>query len=418
MPLALLGIPLNVHLPPFWAENMGLSLATVGLILTAVRLLDIVIDPAIGVLSDRLGRRKPFIAAALPVALAGGYVLFFPPQGAGAARLFIGYAAVTLAWSLISLPWQAWGAELSDDYAERTRITAWRESFTLVGIVASAVLPAALGIVDPGTVLHVLSVVCFALALPAVIVLLVCVREPGRRGEMPHGNPIAALRSAWSNAAFRRLIAAWTVNGIANGMPAALFLLLCAHILRAPESAGPILLVYFLAGIAGVPLCTMVARRVGKHVAWCWAMLISCAAFLPVMALGAGDVGAFLAICVVTGLCLGADLALPPSMQADVVDLDALTSGQSRAGLFFAAWTMAQKAGNALAVGIAYGLLDLAGFSATGTNAAPQLWALAALYCLLPVLLKLVAVATMWRYPIDAAEQARIRSALVARAPA
>jgi len=249
-------------------------------------------------------------------------------------------------------------------------------------------------------------------------VLLVCVREPARRGGMAHGNPIAALRSAWSNAAFRRLIAAWTVNGIANGMPAALFLLLCAQILRAPQAAGPILLVYFLAGIAGVPLCTWIARRVGKHVAWCWAMLISCAAFLPVLALGAGDVPAFLAICVVTGLCLGADLALPPSMQADVVDLDALAHGPSRAGLFFAAWTMAQKAGNALAVGIAFGLLGLAGFSATGENAAPQLWALAALYCAVPVLLKLVAVATMWRYPIDAAEQARIQTALRSRAPA
>jgi Na+/melibiose symporter-like transporter len=124
---------------------------------------------------------------------------------------------------------------------------------------------------------------------------------------------------------------------------------------------------------------------------------------------------AFLLVCLGTGAGLGADLALPPSMQADVIDLDTLNHGEARAGLFFAAWTMAQKAGNALSAGIAFGLLDLAGFSAEGENGVVQIGALVALYCLLPVALKLGAVALVWNFPIDAREQARIRDALAAR---
>jgi len=161
---------------------MGLDLATVGLVLTLVRLTDVVVDPAIGRLSDRwrtrIGRRRPPILLALPVGLAGGAALFFPPAGAGPVWLFCAYAALTLAWSLIALPWQAWGAELSDDYVERTRIVSWRESFTLVGIVLSAVIPAAFGLVGPAVTLHVLTALCAVLTLPAVLALLTLVSEP------------------------------------------------------------------------------------------------------------------------------------------------------------------------------------------------------------------------------------------------
>ena len=420
LPLAMLGLPLNIYLPAFWAGQMGLPIGVVGLVLTSVRLLDIVFDPTIGRLSDRMqsrfGRRRPFIAAAQPAGVLGGMGLFFPPRGAGATYLFGAYAALTLAWSLLSLPWQAWGAELSDDYAERTRIVGWRETGTLLGVVLSAVLPAALHIADPGATLHVIAVAALILAAPAIVALLLLVPEASHPTAAFQAGLAPALRSAWDNRPFRHLLAAWTVNGIANGMPAALFLLLCRDVLQAPAAGGPILLVYFLSGVVGMPLWSVVAPRFGKHRAWSVAMLTSCIVFLPVMLLGPGDVPAFLAICVVSGFCLGADLALPPSMQADVVDLDQLTTGEHRAGLFFAAWTMAQKAGNALAVGIAFGGLGLAGFTEGGPNTPHQIFVLAALYCLVPVALKLIAVAMVWRFPITPAEQGRIRAALAAQA--
>ncbi len=108
LPLAILGLPLSVHLPAFWAGPMGLRLATVGFVLTLVRLMDVVFDPFVGRLSDRwrtrIGRRRPPIIIAIPVGLVGGAALFFPPEGAGPAWLFMAYAILTAAWSLIALP--------------------------------------------------------------------------------------------------------------------------------------------------------------------------------------------------------------------------------------------------------------------------------------------------------------------------
>ncbi len=416
LPLAILGLPLNVYLPTFWAGTMGVSLGMVGLVLTLVRLTDVIVDPAIGRLSDRLrtriGRRKPIIIAAIPVGLIGGAALFFPSQGAGPIWLAFSYMALTLGWSMIALPWQAWGAELSDDYRERTRIVSWREGLTLAGIVVSAVIPAALGLSDPGATLHLLAIICAALSIPALIALLTQVAEPAITTEIPQPGLAESLRTAWANRPFRRLLAAWALNGIANGLPAALFLLLCREVLHAADQSGPLLLAFFATGIISVPFWSWVSNRIGKHRAWAWAMIWTCAAFLPVLLLGPGDVLGFLLICLGTGAGLGADLALPPSMQADVIDLDTLNHGEPRAGLFFAAWTMAQKAGNALSAGLAFGILDLVGFNSAGGNASLQLETLIALYCLLPIGLKLSAVICMWNFPINAAEQARIRAEL------
>ena len=420
LPLALLGLPLNVHLPVFWAGPMGLSLSTVGLVLTLVRLSDVVVDPAIGRLSDRwrtrIGRRRPVILLAIPVGLVGGAALFFPPAGAGAVWLAISYGLLTLGWSLVALPWQAWGAELTGDYRERTRIVGVRETLTLLGVVLSAVLPAVLSLSDPATILKLLAVLCLGLAVPSLGALLTQVPEPPPAAGPTQPRLAESLRTAWANRPFRRLLAAWALNGVANGLPAVLFLLLVRHLLQAPDRSGPLLLAFFLTGIASVPVWSWVARRTSKHRAWCLAMLWTCAAFLPVLALGPGDVTGFLLICLGTGAGLGADLALPPSMQADVVELDTLQHGEARAGLFFAAWTMAQKAGAALSAGLAFVLLDFAGFSTEGVNAGPQIAALVGLYCLVPIALKLGAIALVWNFPLDAAEQRRIQLALAERA--
>jgi GPH family glycoside/pentoside/hexuronide:cation symporter len=119
---------------------------------------------------------------------------------------------------------------------------------------------------------------------------------------------------------------------------------------------------------------------------------------------------------VLTGLALGADLALPPAIQADVVDHDTAATGEQRTGLFFALWSVATKAALALAGGAALIALDLAGFAPGGENDAAALTALALLYAAAPVVLKLAAVAMMWRFPIDREEQARLRARIEAAA--
>ena len=204
------------------------------------------------------------------------------------------------------------------------------------------------------------------------------------------------------------MIFAYLLNGLANGLAATLFVLFVDKGLGIPEKTDGLLLIYFLAGILSIPAWLAVSHRAGKHRTWIAAMLVNSAIFVLVPFLGPGDYFAFLIICIGTGFCLGADLVLPPSMQADVVDVDTAAGGGSRAGIYFALWGMATKLALALAVGIAFPVLDAAGFDANGSNDTSALLTLALLYGAAPVVLKLVAIAIMHGFPLTEARQAEL----------
>ena len=419
LPLAALNLPLYIYLPTFYARDIGLGLATVGFVLFLARLLDTVTDPVIGELSDRLktrfGRRRPWVVAACPLLIIATFMLFMPASGAGAAYLFIWTSLAYLAWTMMILPLTAWGAELSGDYHERSRITGTREAFVVVGILLAAALPVMLGLnaeTEQGSVLKTIAWSMSLLLPAALLALLLLVPEPSAAATSRKISIREGLCLAWQNRPFLRLVTAFFLNGIANGLPATLFLLFVGDVLKAGEVAGPLLLLYFVAGIAGIPFWLKVSTYVGKHRAWAMAMLWASAIFIFVPFLGESDIWPFVLICCLSGLALGADMALPASIQADVVDLDWLKSGQQRTGFFFAVWSMATKLSLALAIVICFPILDVIGFSAGGDNSDSALFGLAALYGLLPVLIKLAATVLVWNFPIGAAEQADIRASL------
>jgi Na+/melibiose symporter-like transporter len=417
-PLAALTVPLYIYLPAFYAEDMGLGLSAVGAILLSARLFDVVIDPVVGVLSDRwttrIGRRRPWLILGTPLALLAVYRLFLPATGVGGLYLLGWTVALYLAWSILLLPYYAWAAELSPDYHERARITGFRESFVILGTLAAAGLPALEGGRATGAAALALLAVLMMVALPTAIGVTLAVVP-----EQPVAPGPAAGLGGWrviaQNRPFRRLIAAYLLNGLGNGLTATLFTLFAAHVVRVPNATGALLFVYFLAGILAVPFWLWLSRRHGKHRAWALSLIWTCFWFAWAPALGAGDLAWYTVISVMTGIGLGADLTLPSAMQADIVDLDTLGSGARRAGLYFALWGMATKLALAIAVGIAFPLLDLAGFDPTrDANSATALVTLGLLYAAVPVAIKLAATALIWNYPLDAAEHVRVRQRLAA----
>lgn len=417
-PLAILTLPLYVIVPKFYAEELGAPLAAVGLALLLVRVIDAISDPVAGHLADltrsRFGRRRIWVALALlPTALAG-YLVFVPPAGAGAGYLFLWGTALSLAWTAMLVPYNAWGAELSSSYAGRTRVMAFRETLVVLGTFAAIALAGALQ--KPGSLRPVLD--AFALALVVLLPLaglacLTLVPEPTDRSARPLSFR-EGLPFLMANRPFQRLLVAFFFNGLANGLPATLFLFYVGRVLGTEAAQGPLLVLYFLCGVIGVPFWLWLSRRIGKHRSWCYAMILACAGFLPAVFLDAGAVTAFAVVCVITGLALGADMILPGAQQADVIDLDTAESGAQRSGLYLAFWGLATKLALALAVGLAFPLLGWAGFDAKGTGTT-GLGMLAFLYAGLPVLLKLVAIGLMWNFPIDEATQDRVRARIESR---
>ena len=227
-------VPVFTLLPVFYAGEIGVGLALTGLVLFASRALDVVTDPFIGYLTDRAGPdglRNLLLAGAL-IGAPALVLLLSPPEGAGALWLFLCSAVLYLGWTMVQIPYLAWGARLSPCYHERTRLAASRETAVIVGILLSGSLPALLTLqgFDEGQRLALIGWLAVALGIPAFTLLLRRVPEPP---------PQAAAGSSWrgltQNRLFLRLLGAWFINALANAIPAILFPLYCASVLLADD---------------------------------------------------------------------------------------------------------------------------------------------------------------------------------------
>ncbi|WP_284617837.1 MFS transporter [Aquabacterium humicola] len=392
LPVAFVALPLYVQLPALYAGELAAPVALVGLALGATRLVDAAADPFIGRAADTLfdrdgGRRVlPALAAAAVLLAAGAAALFFPPLRGEAAVAWLALALLptSLAFSGLAIAHQAWGTRLGGDAPQRARIVAWREGLGLVGVLAATLLPALAGLAASWCVLTA----TLALGLAALA------RSPfPRAAPRSAGASAPSWRAPWRDRAFRSLLVVFVANGIAAALPAALVLFFIRDRLQLPAWEPLFLAAYFGCAFASIPFWLGLVRRRGLIAAWGIGMLLAVAAFCATPALGAGAGVAFVAVCVATGLALGADLVVPGALLAGCVQ----RAEPRAAGAYAGWWTLATKLNLALAAATALPLLGALGY-APGTRDERALDALGGVYAGLPCLLKLGAFALLWRW--------------------
>ncbi|MDZ7583331.1 MAG: MFS transporter [Thiobacillus sp.] len=384
LPLAFAALPLYVHLAPFYSGVISLSV--LGAILLALRFLDAAIDPLIGTLFDRFPHPRSLIALSLPVLGMGWIGVFTLPASLPVVPWLIGMLTLTtVGYSLATVVHTSWGARLSNVPHERTRLFAAREGCGLLGVVLAAALPTVLaptlaeGLARMGWIFFGLLLVFATLTLVATPPMQRSARSPGLRHML---RPLA-------NPAFARFVPGYLLNGVAAALPATLVIFFIDDVLQLASHSGLFLVIYFLSGALGLPLWVRLAKRIGTLDAWLLSMGLSIAAFSGAFWLGAGDLVGYALVCAASGLALGADLALPPALVADMIDADA----QPQPGAYYGLMSFFAKLTLALAAGLALPLLDLWGYAPGGD----QLFALSATYALLPIAMKLGALAWFWR---------------------
>jgi Na+/melibiose symporter-like transporter len=291
-------------------------------------------------------------------------------------------AVTYLAYSVASVLHQAWGARLGGDERQRARVVSWREGLALLGVLVASALPALAG-------LHAATLV-FAASLALALALLWRAPRPVAYETRETGS----LLLPWASPAFRRLLAIYLVNGIASAVPATLVLFFVRDRLQAQALEPLFLASYFAAGALSMPLWVRLVARIGLARAWLAGMVLAVLAFAWAALLGTGDVAAYTAVCVASGLALGADLALPSALLAGVIQRAGHASRLE--GAYFGWWNFATKLNLALAAGVALPLLGAFGYS-PGARDAQALHALTLAYCLLPCALKLAAAGLLYK---------------------
>lgn len=406
VPLAMAALPVYVHVPKLYGDALGVPLAVVGAVLLLSRLFDAFLDPLLGYFSDRCaslpaGRGFPIILG-LPF-LAVGFVALFHPPAAGVTILAIWLGAslviTYVGFSMASISYLALGAELSADYHQRTRVTATRGAFGLFGVLVAASAPLMLAGHAEAEGLAFFSIVFLPiLAIAAAITLRIARRQapaPAKWG----GKAFASIMMPLRNPQFRWLVAVFVVSGIAGAVPSTLILFFVQDVLGRPDLPGYFLALYFVAAAGGMPIWIAASRSLGKKRVWACAMLVAIAAFIWAYFLGPGDVVAFSMVCALSGIAYGAELAIPASMLADVVDQDADPERARPDGVYFGLWQMMEKINLALAAGIALPLLGLLGYQPGKEQ--PESGALSVTYALLPCGIKLIAALLLLMAPLD-----------------
>jgi len=419
LPLAVMGIPMYLFLPAYYSAQLGL--AGVGAVLLVARLWDVITDPLIGTLGDRLdtrlGRRRVLMFIGTPLLLLSAWQLFRPPVDVGLTYLLIWGLVAYLGWTLIQLPYTAWGAELSTDYDQRSGITASREGFMLVGTLVAIAWPYIQAWIGGSSGINPLdeptAAALAGLAWIMVIMMPICLaltfwRVPEERRQTAPTGWLKGWQLLRRNKPFMRLMGAYVLNGMANGLPAAVFVMFVEHVIEAPEWTAALLMAYFVSGIVALPGWLVLSRYLGKHRSWSLSMLWASLIFLWVPFLGVGDIYPYLAICILSGASVAADTALPAAIQADLVDVDTSEGGGGRTGLFFGLWNMATKLALALAVGIGFPALELSGFHPEQADVGNTM-ALALFYGAFPIVFKLAATAMVWNFPVDREAYGHIR---------
>ena len=294
-------------------------------------------------------------------------------------------------FSLATIAHQSWGAALTQLPGERAKLAAVRESCGLLGVMTAAVLPAVFNY-------DALSYAFAATLLAGAVFLLYKAPQPPRAvNDVTAAAPLrfAELSAPFRQQRFRALFLVLMVNGVAASIPATLFLFFAEDRLKLGSNAGLFLLLYFASAAASMAAWPVAARRLGEARAWVASMLLTAAVFVWAYWLGPGDAVSFGVICAISGLALGADLALPPALLAGVI-ASAGDSGRREAA-YFGVWNWGVQMTLALAAGVALPVLEWLGYT-PGTG--QGLGALSFAYALLPCCLKLIAAALLWRAPL------------------
>ena len=423
MPIAAVEAPLTTYVPPLYAAIFGFNLTTIGAIFLIARAWDALIDPAIGLLSDRTrtrwGRRRPWIVAGAGVFVIGALGAFLPPRGAGPVMLSAALFTLYLGYSMIVTPLSAWTGELSSQYHERTRVTTYAMVMTALALLLALVLPSALAVRlagQPTTQLAAMGAMVFALLAITLPLGIGAVAEPPLPADalppLRVGQTLAVVLR--EKLLLRVLASNWAVR-LGQGIRTALFVFFVASYMGRPTLAPALFLYQYLFGIMACPIWLAIGRRVGKARAAVAGELIQMAINLGLLLVGPTAWPLLIALTTAQGLAQGSGNLMLRSIVADVADAHRLETGHDRVGLFFSVFALSDKAGLAMAVGIALPLVGALGFNPGHTNSAAALFDLKAVFALGPAIAHVISAAIIRGFPLDETRHGEIRRALAAR---
>jgi len=409
-------MPIVVYILPYFANNLGLGLTTVGLIFVFGRVLDIFTDPIMGTLIDRYpsrwGKHKHWIALSLPVLMISTVLLYLPvnPNPSG-WYLFLSLFLLYTGFTLSSISQLSWSTFLAPSYDDKTNLLTLREAVNVFFSLFVLAIPAFVEIYYGSPIeTKILAIGIFVIVLLPIIVITALIKVPDSRDSyVDVAHPFSVFKSFLFNSNLKILIATGVLVVVAQGSSGALALFTIDYVLGLPEYSARMILLFFASAIVGIEFWRRLALRFNKHRAayYCciYLFIVSFLAYLgwefyffdnrefillgsciSLFMIGAGYAG-------VTPLII--------AMVADLAKQDKEHNSIDNSGSMYSFLTSFLKFGSALSAAIPYVVLGLfSSFepSLGADNTTESLTFLWLLYIFIPITCYALAALTIKRY--------------------
>jgi GPH family glycoside/pentoside/hexuronide:cation symporter len=429
----------NLYWLFFLVNVVGLQPQFAGVVILIGRLWDSINDPLIGTISDRIdtrwGRRRPFLLfGAVPFGLTF-FLLFYIPAIESDFWLSIYYALVFILfdtlYTVINVPYAALTPELTEDYDERSSLAGWRIATailaSLVAGVTFSLLPEDIiaanlaGTMATTQALQIgyaitAAIWAFTLIITPLLVFFNIDEPPESKPVTGTFRPLQTIKEVLSNRPFRLAAIIYLLSFTAADVVVAVFVWFLIYYIGAQPFFDTLIIALVL-GVAflTMPLTVKLMRRYDKRTTYMGTMAIYAIVLLIMSQIPRGGQNYVIIAAFFAGFGHGAANVIPWAMVADVVDVDELSSGQRREGIYTGYLVFLRKLAAALAIFTLTQVLSATGFQGGRTGGLividqPEsaLNALRILVGVVPAILLGISILVAWRYPLSREAHAQV----------
>ena len=396
----------------YFTDVLGLLPALAGTALMIGKIWDAITDPITGYVSDRtnsrFGRRRPYMTVGAIISFVCMALIFTPISLPTQLRLFIYvtflYCLLNTAYTLVNIPYAALLPELTDDYHQRTVLTAYRMSFAVIGTFfgAALVMPI-IGLFSTANLgWSMMGTFMGAVMLFSTLATVFAIKEPKRSAPVEQESFRSTFSVVLRDKVFLSALLPWTFFITGTSMVQGALVYYFSYIFG-NEGLFQIALVALLTfSLICIPLWVRVANRIGKKKCYTLGMAIMALGVLLFSLLGR-TLGPVFGVIVmgISGIGLSTHYVMPHAILPDIVEYDAITRNKGRAeGVFSSLWTFSSKLGQAFALALNGWILALFGYQSENVSEVAKIGIM--LLCgPLPVIWYIIGILILRFYPID-----------------
>ena len=409
----------------YLTDSLGVAALVAGIVITAAKIWDVIIDPVVGALSDRDRarhgtRRRLMLVGACTIWVFFALTFATPPSldpTLGAIWVLVAFLLTATSFSLFQVPYIALPAELTPGYNERTRLLTWRVVVLTLAILLFGAGGPALRRVsdDPATGYLVMGVVAGLVLAGGMLVASTVAKHAAAHGGAAHSttadSPGTSIRAHYAegigalrrSAPFRTLLSAYLLQALATGLMLAGAQYVATWVLHS-EAAVELLFAALIApAFLAAPVWGAISARLGKERTFAMASVLFAVAALSLFGLQFAPGAWAYAPVAVAGIAYAGMQSLPMAMLPDVISHDERRHGPGRAGTFSGVWTAGETIGMALGATVLSIILAITGYlSSTGDVAVIQpdaaVTGIVVSFSLVPAALIVLSLVALGRY--------------------